>query len=81
MLPGVATASLIFAFTACVCCEDFEPPRANEPVSKWNEATALLWDSQGEMRMSAKVKETVFPTQLTKETAKDSGSDWEWGTE
>ena len=32
-----------------------------------------------EMRTSASVKETVFLTQLTKETAKDSGSGWEWG--
>jgi hypothetical protein len=79
-LPGVATASLIFAFTACVCCEDFEPPQANEPVPKWDDATALLWDSQVQMRTSTPVKETAFPTHLAKQTAKDLGSDWEWGT-
>jgi len=56
-------------------------PQANEPVPKWKDATALLWDSQDQMRMSAKVRETVFLTQLTKQTAKDSESDWEWGTE
>ena len=32
-----------------------------------------------EMRSLATVKERVFPTQLTKETAKDSESGWEWG--
>ena len=32
-----------------------------------------------EMRRLATATETVFPTQLTKETAKDSESDWEWG--
>ena len=62
-------------FTACVCCEDYQP------VPKWNEATPLPWGFQDEMRMSAMVTETVFPTRLTKQTAKDSGSDWESGTE
>ena len=32
-----------------------------------------------EMRTSALVTETVFLTQLTKETAKDSESGWDWG--
>lgn len=32
-------------------------------------------------RTSAPVKETVFLTRLTKETAKDSESGWEWGKE
>ncbi len=31
-----------------------------------------------EMRTLGPVQETVFPTQLAKETATDSGSDWEW---
>jgi len=32
-----------------------------------------------EMRTSATVKEKGFPAELTKEAAKDSESDWEWG--
>ena len=32
-----------------------------------------------EMRRLATATEKVFPTQLTKETAKDSASGWEWG--
>jgi hypothetical protein len=31
------------------------------------------------MRRSATATEKVFPTQLMKETAKHSGSGWEWG--
>jgi hypothetical protein len=31
------------------------------------------------MRTSGRVTQTVFLTQLAKETAKDSESDWEWG--
>ena len=52
-------------------------PQANEPVPKWKNATALLWDSQDQMRMSAKVKARVFPTLLTKQSAKESGSGWD----
>ena len=32
-----------------------------------------------EMRTSPPVTVTVFPTQLTRETEKDSDSGWEWG--
>jgi hypothetical protein len=35
--------------------------------------------SKREMQTSERVTQTVFLTQLTKETAKDSESDWGWG--
>jgi len=54
-------------------------PRVNAPGRASNQPIALLRGSQREMRTSASVTETVFLTQLTKETAKDSESDWEWG--
>lgn len=54
-------------------------PRVNAPARASNQPIALLRGSQPEMRTSATVTETVFLTQLTKETAKDSESDWEWG--
>lgn len=50
-------------------------PRVNAPARASNQPTALLRGSQPEMQTSATVTETVFLTQLTKETAKDS----EWG--
>jgi hypothetical protein len=54
-------------------------PRVNAPARASNQPIALLRGSQPEMRTSATVKERAFLTQLTKETAKDSESDWEWG--
>ena len=42
-------------------------------------ATRSLPELKREMRTSAPVTETVFRTQLMKETAKDSESGWEWG--
>ena len=51
-------------------------PRVNSRASK--QPTQLLREWKREMRTLAPVTETVFPTQLTKETAKDSGSGWEW---
>ena len=54
-------------------------PRVNSSVRALNEPTPLLRGWKREMRTSALVKERVFPTQLRKETAKDSGSGWEWG--
>ena len=50
-------------------------PRVNAPARASNQPTALLRGSQSEMQTSATVTETVFLTELTKETAKDS----EWG--
>ena len=52
-------------------------PRVNALARASNQPIALLRGSQREMRTSATVTETVFLTQLTKETAKDSESDWE----
>lgn len=49
--------------------------RVNAPARASKQWTPSLRDSQPEMRTSAPVTETVFLTQLTKETAKDS----EWG--
>ena len=63
------------ALTAFVCCEGFEPSWVNSLAHASNEATPLLRGWKREMRTSATVTETVFLTQLTKETAKDS----EWG--
>jgi len=60
---------------ASVCCEDFGMPRVNSPAEASNQPTPLLRGWKPEMRTSAPVTETVFPTELTKETAKDSGSD------
>ena len=54
-------------------------PRVNAPAQASKQRTPLLRGSQPEMRTSAPVTETVFLTQLTKETAKDSESGWEWG--
>ena len=54
-------------------------PQVNAPGRASNQPIALLRGSQPEMRTSATVKERAFPTQLTKETAKDSESDGEWG--
>ena len=54
-------------------------PWVKSPAQAWNQLTPLQRDWKREMRMSAMVTETVFPTRLTKQTAKDSGSDWEWG--
>lgn len=54
-------------------------PRVNALARASNQPIALLRGSQREMRTSATVKERVFLTQSTKETAKDSESDWEWG--
>ena len=56
-------------------------PRVNASARASNQPIALLRGSQHEMRTSATVTETVFLTQLTKETAKDSGSGWGWGKE
>ena len=50
-------------------------PQVNAPGRASNHSTPLLRGSQPEMRTSATVTETVFLTQLTKETAKG----WEWG--
>ena len=50
-------------------------------MPKLNEATALLWGSQDEMRMSAMVTEMAFPTQSAKKMAKGSGSGLDWGKE
>ena len=50
-------------------------PRVNAPARASNQPIALLRGSQLEMRTPAPVTETVFLTELTKETAKDS----EWG--
>ena len=47
-------------------------PRVNAPAWASNQPTALLRGSQPEMQTSATVMETVFLTQLMKETAKDS---------
>src|SRR5262245_45003475 len=66
-------------FTASACCEDFGMPGVNSQARASNQPTPLLRDWKREMRTSPPVTETAFPTQLTKETAKDSGSDWEWG--
>ena len=54
-------------------------PRVISPARPSNQPMKLLRGWKWEMRMSAQVTETVFPTQLTEETAMDSGSDWEWG--
>jgi hypothetical protein len=54
-------------------------PRVNALARAPNQPIALLRGSQREMRTSATVTKTVFLTQLTKETARDSESDWEWG--
>ena len=67
------------ALTAFVCCEGFEPSWVNSLAHASNEATPLLRGWKREMRTSATVTETVFLTQLTKETEKDSESGWEWG--
>jgi len=56
-------------------------PWVKSPAQAWNQLTPLQRDWKREMRMSAMVTETVFPTRLIKQTAQDSGSDWEWGTE
>ena len=61
-------------FTASVCCEDFAMPRVNSPARASNQPMPLLRGWKREMRTSAPVKETVFLTQLAKETAKDSES-------
>ena len=50
-------------------------PRVNAPARASTQPTALLRGSHPEMQTSATVTETVFLTELTKETAKDS----EWG--
>ena len=50
-------------------------PRVNAPARASNHPTPLLRGWKREMRTSATVTETVFLTELTKETAKDS----EWG--
>lgn len=47
-------------------------PRVNSPARESNEPTPLVRGWKQEMRTSATVKETVFLTQLPKETAKDS---------
>jgi hypothetical protein len=60
-------------------CEDFETLWVNLPARASNQPMRLLRGSKREMRTSAPVMETAFPTQLAKETAKGSGSDWEWG--
>ena len=52
-------------------------PRVNSPARASNQPTALLGGWKREMRRLATAKETVFLTQLTKETAKDSESGWE----
>ena len=54
-------------------------PRVNATARASNQPIALLRGSQSEMRRLATATEKVFPTQLTKETAKDSASGWEWG--
>jgi len=50
-------------------------PRVNAPARASNYPTPLLRGWKREMRTSATVAETVFLTQLTKQTAKG----WEWG--
>jgi len=45
--------------------------RVNALAWASNQPTPLLPDWKREMRTSATETETVFPTQLTKETAKD----------
>src|SRR5262245_10097612 len=53
-------------------------PWVKSPAQAWNQPTPLQRGWKPEMRRSASVKEKVFPTQLKKETATDSASDWEW---
>jgi hypothetical protein len=54
-------------------------PRVNLSARASNEATPSPRGWKREMRTSARVKETEFPTQLRKETVTDSESGWEWG--
>ena len=56
-------------------------PRLNSPARASNQPMALVRGWKREMRRSATATQMAFPTQLTKETAKDSGSGWEWGKE
>ena len=49
-------------------------PRENSQAHAPNEPTLSLRGWKCEMQTSATVTETVFPTQLKKEMAKDSGS-------
>ena len=53
--------------------------RVNALAWASNQPTPLLRGLKREMRRLATATEKVFPTQLTKETAKDSESGWEWG--
>ena len=71
----------MLALTASVCCEDFWMPRVKSPARASNHPTPLLGGWKREMRRLATAKEKVFLTQLTKETAKDSESGWEWAKE
>lgn len=66
-------------FTVSVCCENFGMPRVNALGRLLWRASRSQPDLKPEMRTSARARETVFLTQLTKETAKGSESGWEWG--
>lgn len=46
-------------------------PRVNALARASNQPRPLLLDWKREMQTTARAKEKVFPTQLTKETAKD----------
>ena len=67
------------AFTASVCCEDFEMPLVNSPGWAWKLSAPPLRGSKRETRMWLPVKEMECLTQSTKETGKDSVSGLEWG--
>ena len=54
-------------------------PQVNSPGRAWNQPPPLLRGWKREMQTSTPVTETVFLMQLTKETAKDSASGWDWG--
>lgn len=68
-------------FTASVCCEDFVTRRVNALGRLSGRARRSQPRVKREMRRLATEMEKVFPTQLTKETAKDSESGWEWAKE
>ena len=56
-------------------------PWANSPARVSNQPMPSPQDWKREMRTSLMATEKVFLTQLTKETAKGSGSGLEWGKE
>ena len=53
-------------------------PSVNSSARASNQAMPFLRGWKREMQTLGPVKGKVFPAQLTKETAKDSGSGWEW---